>query len=474
MHARILAATTLVVSVLSPHAYAQPDPVPKNGRVTISIRLTPSDYLKPVSRAYLLPEYSESIPGNRVQMFLRCFMEQTAFFGQTESEQREKWNAAPLQDLPARLREYGDPLIKRDMYDAARMTQADWQLWYFMRRDGYKTLLPDAQKMRQLASAMKTRVRGQIAAGDYDGAIHTLKTIFGLARSFESHPTLIGHLIGIACATIGLEAIEELIQQPGSPNLYWALMDLPSPFLSLRMGMEGERLMISHEFEGLKTAPGAVVDSVISKQIDDLEMLLTIEGKPEANPKAEKSVAYKALIQARAANADEVRIAREQVIHMGLNAEHVKTWSPLHVVLIDDIMHYEQFRDELGKLMNLPYWQAKPGMEEALGQINQNLKKWPTLALVPAVEKVKRAQTRTDQRLAYLQIMEGIRLHALKNGGSLPATLAEIKLPLPLDPTTGKPFQYSVDKGVATLHGENLYPGTDILNRYYEIRINKK
>ena len=58
----------------------------------------------------------------------------------------------------------------------------------------------------------------------------------------------------------------------------------------------------------------------------------------------------------------------------------------------------------------------------------------------------------------------------LKNGGFIPVTLAEIKLPLPLDPATGKPFEYSVDKGIATLHGENLYPGTDVLNRYYEIR----
>lgn len=231
--------------------------------------------------------------------------------------------------------------------------------------------------------------------------------------------------------------------------------------------------MISHDFEGLKTASRAVADSVISKQIDDLEMILTIEGKPEGNSKAEKPVGYKARMQARAANANEVKTAREQIVQMGLNVDLVKTWSPLHVVLIDDVMHYEHYRDELGKLMNLPYWQAKPGMEEALALINQNLKKWPTLALVPAVEKVKRAQTRTDQRLAYLQIMEGIRLHALKNGGSLPATLAEIKLPLPLDPATGKPFEYSVDKGVATLHGENLYPGTAALNRYYEIRLNK-
>src|SRR5216684_1122866 len=133
MHARILVATTLVVSALSSHAHAQPEWQPKNGRVTIPVFLTPNNYLKPISRAYLLPEYSESIPGNRVQMFLRCFMEQDNFFGQAESNKREIWNATPLRALPlGEISNYGGRLIERDMYDAARMTQVDWQLWYFL------------------------------------------------------------------------------------------------------------------------------------------------------------------------------------------------------------------------------------------------------------------------------------------------------------------------------------------------------
>src|SRR5207302_11419252 len=95
------------------------------------------------------------------------------------------------------------------------------------------------------------------------------------------------------------------------------------------------------------------------------------------------------------------------------------------------------------------------------------------LGLVPAVKNVKQAQTRLDQRIAYLQILEAIRLHAYKNGGSLPATLAETKLPLPVDPVTGKPFEYAVQDGVASLHGANPNPGSERTNRYYEIRIKK-
>jgi hypothetical protein len=140
-------------------------------------------------------------------------------------------------------------------------------------------------------------------------------------------------------------------------------------------------------------------------------------------------------------------------------------------VLLDEVMLYERYRDDVTKSLNLPYWRAKPAMVEAEAELKKAMDKSRFLELIPAVFKVKQAQTRLDQRIAYLQIMEALRLHALLNGGSLPANLAEIKLPLSVDPFTGKPFEYSVKDGVVTLHGENPLPGSDRLNRYYEIRI---
>jgi hypothetical protein len=360
MHARILVATTLVVAALTPHTHAQPNPVPKDGRVTIKLRLAPNDYLRPASRAHLLPEYAESLPGNPVQMFLRCFMEQTVFFGQAESEQRDKWNAAPLNELPLKVKNYGGRLISRDMFDAARMTHVDWQLWYFIRRDGFNTLLPDAQKMRHMASTMKTRVRSDIAFGTSSEAIHTLKTMFGLARTFESHPTIIGQLIGIAIGTIAIDAIEELMQKPDSPNLYWALVDLPHPFLSLRMGMEGEQLILGDEIAALKASPATVAESLILKQIDILGPEIEVDVRDKSKPQRGtafdlEKISYKAILLKKAADAEAVKAAREGLVQLGLSADHVQTWSPLHVVLIDDIMHYELYRDELAKHMNLPY-----------------------------------------------------------------------------------------------------------------------
>ena len=469
MQSRTLWLAALVaLFILVGRSAAQTDPEPKDGKVVYPITLTPKPYLKPISRVYLLPELREAIPGNRVQMFLRCFMEQDNFFGRAESEKREKWSQMPLKDLPAaELKNYGGRLIESDMYDAARMTHADWQVWYFVRRDGYYALLPDVQKMRTLASALKTRIRGEIAAGNVDGAIHDLKTFFGLAKTLEDHPTLIGQLVGLAIATIAVNAVEELIQQPNCPNLFWALTDLPSPLFSLRAGLEGERMFVRADFEEFDSSTIPLPDSVVLKKIEKYDKLLDMEG----GKRAKTDVEWKASLQARAADGSEVKAARTRLIEAGLKPENVNVWSPLHVVLLDEVMLYERMRDDVTKTLNLPFWRAKPAMVEAEAELKKVMEKSRFLELLSAFFKVKQAQSRLDQRIAYLQIMEALRLHALLNGGSLPASLSDMKLPLPVDPFTGKPFQYSVKDGVATLHGENPLPGSDRMNRFYEVRI---
>src|SRR5262249_23098910 len=149
--------------------------------IPISLKLSAPP--TPLSAGYLLPEAAESIPGNRVQMFLRSFMEQDNLYSKAEADKRQKWNETPLSELPKDLKGYAGKLIDRDLYDAARMTSADWQLWYIVRRDGHGTLLPDLQKMRALADVLKSRVRGEVAAGDSKAALHALKVHFALGKT---------------------------------------------------------------------------------------------------------------------------------------------------------------------------------------------------------------------------------------------------------------------------------------------------
>src|SRR5262249_33763944 len=145
----------------------------------------------------------------------------------------------------------------------------------------------------------------------------------------------------------------------------------------------------------------------------------------------------------------------------------------LHVALLDELLIYERHRDEICKWLNLPFWEAKAGMDRAEAEVAKLKNATPFLMFVPGVLKVKQAQTRLDQYFGYLRIMEAIRLHAHTSSGGLPSSLDETNLPLPVDPVTGKAYEYTVKDGVATLHGMNPNPGVERTNRYYEIKLRK-
>ena len=75
-----------------------------------------------------------------------------------------------------------------------------------------------------------------------------------------------------------MPCLEEMIQQPGSPNLYWALADLPTPLVSLRAGIQGERMFVRHELGRLdRTAPASEAD--VEKVVAGLEHLLLRHGR---------------------------------------------------------------------------------------------------------------------------------------------------------------------------------------------------
>ena len=51
-----------------------------------------------------------------------------------------------------------------------------------------------------------------------------------------------------------------------------------------------------------------------------------------------------------------------------------------------------------------------------------------------------------------LRHVEALRLYADANNGKLPARLTDIPVPLPVDPFTGKPFEYRCTGDRAALH----------------------
>jgi hypothetical protein len=434
------------------------------------IRLTvhPMAAPKPALRYLLLPELKEMNPGNPIQGYLRCFAEQQKFFfSKEECERREQLEAMPLKELPAQeLLDYGKYAL-RQADAAARLDTPDWQTLLRLKAERMGLIMPDVQQMRSLSFALKVRCRAEIALGNFDAALRTAKTMFAMARHMAEHPTPVADLIGIAMAVITIGPVEEMLEQPGCPNLYWALTNLPKPLIPFDRGMEGERLVIAAQLHDLDKTDAMSADQVkaLIKHIDKLGQL---EGKP----------GVRAWLDARTKDEATVSAARHRLLEAGLPAvrriERIRQllrFPADQVILLDEMRAYEARRDEIMKLMNLPTWQR----DAIVGQLHpEKAEQLFGIPIMP-VSKVLNAQGRLEQRIALLRHVEALRLYAAEHDGKLPEKLSDCPVPLPPDPFSGKPFLYQLDGTTAHLRGtppRGLEKAPNC-NLHYEVTIQK-
>jgi hypothetical protein len=463
--------TALALAVLALSALAEPTVT--SPETVIQLTVQPAAAPEPALRYLLLPELKEMNPGNPCYNYLKCFGEQQKFFFDKEAvARREKLLAMPLKELPAQeLQDYAGAALTQADY-AARLDKPDWEILLKLKVEGLGLLLPDVQQMRVLASALKVRFRAEVALGRFDDALRTAKTMFALSRHLGEHLTYIGDLVGIAVANVAIGPLEEMLEQPGCPNLYWALTNLPSPLIPLDTGTQGERCWTLAEFGDLdESAP--MSEDQLKKFITRFNNLLGDgDGKPVPPGRT-----LRAWLDTRTTDERLVNAARRRLVEVGLPEERLLRFPADQVILLDEKREYEVRRDELMKLMTLPSWQFEPLFSQVLPQIKPN-KEQPAIfadLLLPAVEKVHRARARLDQRIALLRHVEALRLYAAKHDGKLPEKLAEISVPLPVDPFNGKPFRYEVSGNTAHLRGSP--PPAEVknpaFNVHYEVTLQK-
>lgn len=444
----------------------QTTPTPET---VIRLAVQPMAAPKPALRYLLMPDMQELNPGNPIQSYLRCFAEQQNFFFNKEAcERREKLQSMALKELPAQeLQDYGRFALREADW-AARLDKPDWQILLKLKTDGIGLLLPDLQQLRSLATALKVRFRAEIAVGRLDDALRTAKTLFAMSRHMSEHPTLIGDLVGIAIAYVAIGPLEEMLEQPGCPNLYWALTNLPNPLVPLDKGMEGERVLIAGEFHDLDSSAPMSADQLkkLIVHVDKVREVANVEQKPD---KADRST--RAWLNARIKDQGLVSAARRRLVEVGHPEERLLRFPAEQILFLDEMRAFEVLRDEGMKLTNLPAWQVEAFVSQ-IKPINDEALFEP---LAPALFRVRRAQGRLDQRIALLRHVEALRLYAAEHEGKLPTTLAEVPVPLPPDPFTGQPFRYQLDGTTAHLRGT---PPTSeaknpTYNIHYEVTVQK-
>jgi hypothetical protein len=408
----------------------------------IRLSVSPAPAPTPALRYSLLPELKELSPGNPIEGYFKCYLEQYRFtFDEARFANRRMLLAEPLEELPGSdLREFGRLALSR-VDQAARLDNPDWQILLKMRADGYNTLLPDVQSMRALARALQARFRAEVAGGQIDDAIRTAKTMFAMSRHLgEHHPCLIGYLVGAAIASIAFTPLDEMLEQPGCPNLYWALANLPDPFISIRLGIDGERMMGAAFFRELdSTAPMSAEQ--LRKFIDPLDRLI---GDGKGGP-------IRDYLAARTKDAAKLAAARKRLVDSGLPDDRLKAFPPDQVILLDEAREFQVRFDEMAKITVFPTWQFETLLEKANAKKKEPA--WFADALLQFFTSARRAQARLEQRFALLRHVEALRMYAAEHNSAFPAKLADLSVPLADDPFTGKPFLYEVSGKTAHLRG---------------------
>ena len=429
-------------------AFAAAMPFPLKGGTTVPtetvIRLTvqPMAAPRPALRYSLLPELRELSPGNPIPNYIKCFLDRT------DSTDQE---------------EILGPAVLRQVDRAARLDKPDWQLQTKMKTEGYGLLLPDVQKIRALAAALQTRFREELAQQRFDDALVTAKTMFAMSRHTGEHPTLIGNLVGMAIAFVAITPLEEMLEQPGCPNLYWALTNLPNPLVSLDKGLDGERMMFRTEFRDLDdTAP--MSQDQIRKAIAHIDLLRAMESSKDYKK-------TRIWLAERVRDDAQVKAARGRIVEGGIPAERALRFPPEQVLLLDELREHEVLRDDRMKYLKLSTWDV----EKMIARPEPTRDPILFDFALAAITKVRRAQGRLEQRVALLRHVEALRMYAASHDGKLPERLSDTDVPLPPDPFTGKPFLYRVEGQTAHLRGsppkgEEKNPA---YNLHYEITIRK-
>jgi hypothetical protein len=438
----------------------------------VKLTLRPAPAPTPALKYLLLPELSEMRPGNAALHYQRAHtFESWSHLRRTPHYTNlDEWLDRPLQEVRDKL-PFGPNLPQlREVDLGARRESCAWEMTERVRKEGYGLLVPDLQAFRESALLLAWRCRLEIAGEDYAAAVYTLQTGLAFGRHVSEGPTLIHALVGRAMCLNMLGRVEELMQAPGAPNLYWALTDLPRPLIDLRKPLQGEKLTLEAELpelKGIETEP--LSPQAQQRILKRLQYLGAITGADQRNGRGMPFGFVPLALKAYPA-------AKRALIAQGRKPEEVAALPVLQVILIDAWREYRRCRDDVLKWANVPWPQVRQGWQKADQAVGAITREHPgavlLIGLMPSIERVYESVVDLDRRVAALRCIEAVRLHAAAHGGKLPAKLSAItEVPVPDDPATGKSFLYQVNGDRVTLRDPTLANGQPALRTtlHYEL-----
>jgi hypothetical protein len=426
----------------------------------IELSVSPAEQPAPALRYRLLPISSELNPGDAAPIYLRLRHLPSDADWQQFLEKTDAWASVPMDKVPiTEARKFVDQwgATTKLLRIRTRRQSCDWSYPLAeQRQEAIEILMPDCNLMRGWARLLSIEARVETAEHTYTQGIDTIETGIAFGRHVGEGPFLINNLVGISICGVMLERVEELISQPGAPNLYWALTALPRPLVSLREGFEmeqrlGENLVpeLAETDEPHSRAEWGVLLEKLYDRLRHLAERITSDPKVNATLRSQLDLDLASFRKENLAPSLEYL---KTIRHM--DALRVKTMSEDEVVARALGGQYRDMRDDQFKLGYLPWRDARSRIKEAEQRL-KTVKAGPLTVLAElqsSTMKCLDAQMRLDSRVAALRVVEAIRLYAGSHDGKLPEELNQVtEVPVPEDPATGKAFEYRRDGAAAVL-----------------------
>jgi hypothetical protein len=206
----------------------------------------------------LLPKAEELTEGDGASFYTKAAQGLPA---SPDMKQLGDWMKLPLRNLPQAQVQVAVQKAKTNLdlvSQGAKCRGCNWPAF------APGTMPANLSEYRQLTFLLRLKARLEIAQGQYDKAIETIRTGLAMSKHIGGAPTIIQGMTGIAMATVMLRPMEDLAQTEGSPNLYLALHALPRPLVDIEVP-------IASELKNLESSKqyNVLTRSVLRGQLDE-------------------------------------------------------------------------------------------------------------------------------------------------------------------------------------------------------------
>ncbi len=289
----------------------------------------------------------------------------------------------------------------------------------------YSYPLHDVQDSRELIRVLRLKIRHHLQRREFDEAFAAITDGHHLAAFVGQGETIIHKLVGIAEASLMRDGIEQAIQTPGCPNLYWALATLPDPLVPMGEAIDWDINVIRRVLPVLDEAVSATWTeaealSRWAEAFDEFKMLIE-----------DGIVDNKIQVAITVASLTSVGPARERLLAAGLPRERVAGMPAIQAAMADGAIQLRRVGDDLLKGHLLPAPLSKAIVERATADFNQWVQRnrYTAVAavisgiLLPAGHQAREAETRMVMWQHRLMTIEAIRMHAEQHGGRFPESL---------------------------------------------------